>query len=107
MIRLPQFQGEASEDPENNLFICEKIWEEKKITYEDTKLAQLSITLRDCALGWYMSLDVNSTQGVPKTVVEVKKLLVNEFQKPSSEEQYMNEMIKIRQKPCESVWEID
>jgi hypothetical protein len=38
MIRLPKFWGEASEDPENNLFICENIWEAKKITYEDTKL---------------------------------------------------------------------
>jgi hypothetical protein len=37
----------------------------------------------------------------------VKKLLINEFQKPSSEDQYMNEMIEIRKKPGESVWEID
>jgi hypothetical protein len=28
-IRLPEFSGEASEEPENNLFICEKIWEAK------------------------------------------------------------------------------
>jgi hypothetical protein len=42
--------GEASEDPEKHLFIYEKIWEEKQITYEDTKLAQLSIKLRDRAL---------------------------------------------------------
>jgi hypothetical protein len=54
-----------------------------------------------------MSLDVNSPQGVPKTIADVKKLLVNEFQKPSSEDQYMNEMIEIRKKPGESVWEID
>ena len=26
-IRLPKFWGEASEDPENHLFICEKILE--------------------------------------------------------------------------------
>jgi hypothetical protein len=50
-----------------------------------------------------MSLDVNSLQGVPKTIVDVKKLLVNEFQKPNLEDQYMNEMIEIRQKPDESV----
>jgi hypothetical protein len=106
-IRLPEFQGEASEDPEKNLFICEKIWEAKKITDEDTNLTQLSITLRDHALDWYMSLDVNSPQGVPKTITDMKKLLVNEFQKPSSEDQYMNEMIEIRKKPGESVWEID
>jgi hypothetical protein len=31
-IRLPEFRGEASEDPEKHLFICEKIWEAKQIT---------------------------------------------------------------------------
>jgi hypothetical protein len=29
-IRLPEFKGEASEDPEKHLFICEKIWEAKR-----------------------------------------------------------------------------
>jgi hypothetical protein len=36
---------------------------------------QLAITFRDRALDWYMSLDVNSPQGAPKTVAEVKKLV--------------------------------
>jgi hypothetical protein len=40
-------------------------------------------------------------------IVNIKKLLLNEFQKPSSEDQYMNEMINIRQKPGEFVWDID
>ena len=48
--RLPKFREEVVEDPEKHLFICAKIWEEKQITDEDTKLAQLSITLRDHAL---------------------------------------------------------
>jgi hypothetical protein len=38
IIRLPEFQGEASKDPEKYLFTCEKIWEAKKITDEDTNL---------------------------------------------------------------------
>jgi hypothetical protein len=37
----------------------------------------------------------------------VKRQLINEFQKPSSEDQFMNEMIEIKQKPGESVWEVD
>jgi hypothetical protein len=106
-IRLPEFRGEATKDPEKHLFICAKIWEEKQITDEDTKLAQLAIMLRDRALDWYMSLDVNNPPGTTRTLTDVKKLLINEFQKPSSEDQYMNEMIEIRQKPGESVWEID
>jgi hypothetical protein len=84
-IKLP-VREEASEDPENNSFICENIWEEKKITDEDTKLAQLAITLRDHTLDWYMNLYVNNPPGRTQTIAYVKKLLINEFQKPSLED---------------------
>jgi hypothetical protein len=63
--------------------------------------------LRDHALDWYMSLAINSPPGKTRTIADVKKLLINKFQKPSSEDQYMNEMIEIRKKPGESVWDID
>jgi hypothetical protein len=106
-IRLPEFKGEALEDPEKHLFICENIWEAKQITDEDTKLSQLAITLRDHTLNWYMSLATNNPPGTTITIANIKKLLINEFQKPSLEDHYMNEMIEIRQKPGESVWEID
>jgi hypothetical protein len=53
-----------------------------------------------------MSLDTNSSPGMMRTLADIKKLLINEFQKPSSEDQYMNEIIKIRKKPRESVWDI-
>jgi hypothetical protein len=78
-IRLPKFKGEASEDPEKHLFICENIWEAKKITDEDTKIAQLAITIRDCALDWYEILATNSPPGTTRTIVDIKKLLINEF----------------------------
>jgi hypothetical protein len=54
-----------------------------------------------------MSLDTNSVPGMTRTLEDIKKLLINEFQKLSSEDRYMNEMIKIRQKLREFVWEID
>jgi hypothetical protein len=66
------------------LFICAKIWEEKKIIDEDTKLSQLVIMLRDCALDWYMSLDINNAPGMTRTLKDVKKLLINDFEKPRS-----------------------
>jgi hypothetical protein len=78
------------------VFICAKIWEEKEITDEDTKLAQLAIMLRDCTLDWYMCLDTNSASGMTRTLTDNKKLLINEVQNLSSEDQYMNEMIEIR-----------
>jgi hypothetical protein len=40
----------------------------KQITDEDTKVVQLEITFRDCALDWYMGLAVNNPMGAPTTV---------------------------------------
>jgi hypothetical protein len=80
-IRLLEFRGEATKDHEKHLFICEKIWEAKQITDEDTKLTQLAITLRDRVLDWYMSLDVKKPCGMTRTLTYINKLLINEFQK--------------------------
>jgi hypothetical protein len=52
--------------------------------------------IRYQALDWYMSLAVNSPPGVTRTISDFKKLLINEFEKNSSEDRYMNEMIEIR-----------
>jgi hypothetical protein len=54
-----------------------------------------------------MSLVTNNPPGTTRMIVDVKKLLINEFQKPSLKDQYMNEMIEIRQKLGESIWDID
>jgi hypothetical protein len=54
-----------------------------------------------------MGLTVNSPQGSPTIVVDVKKAFINEFKKPSLEDQFMNEMIDIKLKAGESVWEVD
>jgi hypothetical protein len=79
-IQLPKFHGEGSEDPEKHLFICENIWAAKQIIDEDTKVVQLAITFKNCALDWFMSLAVNNPQGAPTTITDVKKELINEFQ---------------------------
>jgi hypothetical protein len=47
---------------------------------------QLDIMLRDRALDWYMRLVVNSPPGKTRMIANVKKLLINEFQKPTSED---------------------
>jgi hypothetical protein len=54
-----------------------------------------------------MNLDVNIPPGVKRTIVDVKKILINEFQKPTLEYRYMHEMIEIGKKPSESIWDID
>ena len=103
-IRLLEFHGEGSKDPEKHLFIWEGIG---KLNRSETKVAQLAVTFKNRALDWFMFLVVNNPQGSPTTIADVKKALINEFQQPSSKDQYMNEMIEIKQKPGESVWEIE
>jgi hypothetical protein len=49
-IRLLEFRGDRSDDPKKHLLICEKIWESKHITHENTNVAQLEITFRDHTL---------------------------------------------------------
>jgi len=54
-----------------------------------------------------MSLTINNPPGVTTTIADVKKLLINEFYKPSLEYQYINKMIEIRKELGESIWEFD
>jgi hypothetical protein len=54
-----------------------------------------------------MGLTTNNPMVSHTTVAEVKRQLINEFQKPSSENKFMNEMKEIKQKPGESVWEVE
>jgi hypothetical protein len=54
-----------------------------------------------------MGLTVNNPTGAPITIPDVKKALINDFHKPSIEDQFMNNMIEIKQKLGESVWEVD
>jgi hypothetical protein len=57
-LRLPEFKGVGSEDPEQHLFVCEIVWAAKNIQDEVVKIAQLATTFRGCALVWYMKLQV-------------------------------------------------
>jgi hypothetical protein len=85
-IRLLEFKGEALEELEKHLFIYENIREARQITNKDTKLDQLAITLRDRTLDWYMILATNNPPRTTRTIADIKKMLINEFQKPSSED---------------------
>jgi hypothetical protein len=60
MIILPKFHGDGSKDPDKHLFVCERIWEVKRVNNEVEKVAQLEIMFRNRALDWYMSLAVKN-----------------------------------------------
>jgi hypothetical protein len=104
-----KFKGEACRRTRKNICSSVRRFGKRKqiIDMKILNLKNLAITLRDRALDWYMSLATNNPPGTTRTIADIKKLLINEFHKPSLEDQYMNEMIEIRQKPGESVWDID
>jgi hypothetical protein len=74
-----EFRGDGSEDPKKNLFMYERIWEEKTVSDEETKVVQLVITFKNCTLDWYMNLVVNNPQGALGKIEEIKQALITEF----------------------------
>jgi hypothetical protein len=51
-LRMVEFHGVGSEDPEKHLFLCETICTVKNVQDEATKIAQLSMTFIGHALLW-------------------------------------------------------
>lgn len=53
-IKLPIFRGTGLEDPNEHWILCEAMWDVKKVTDDNVKMAQLKTTFRDRALNWFM-----------------------------------------------------
>ena len=94
-MRLPIFRGDGSEDLDQHWFLCEVVWNIKNVTDKVVKRAQLSTTLRDHTLRWYMKLVQGLSQ--PKPLNEIKNALIVEFKKPKSESQCIIEIKEIKQ----------
>ena len=45
-IKLPLFQGNATEDPQQYWFFSEVVWTLKQVQYDDIKKGQLDMTFR-------------------------------------------------------------
>jgi hypothetical protein len=84
-LRLPEFWGIGSEDPEKHLFVCETIWAAKNVQDEAVKIAQLETTFRGHALVWYMKLQSTTPIGQARTLTKITQALLKEFKKPKSE----------------------
>ena len=81
-IKLAIFRGTGAEDPEQHFFICEVVWNIKKVQNNDIKRVQLTTTIRDIALTWFMKFSASVQQ--PRTIKEIKDELKKEFKKPKS-----------------------
>jgi hypothetical protein len=104
-MRLPIFRGDGSEDPDQHWFMYEAVWNIKNVTDEVVKRTQFSTTLRDRTLSWYMNLVQGLVQ--PKTLGEIKNVLIADFKKTKSESQCITELKEIKQKVVELVWDFN
>ena len=86
-IKLPRFNGNGLEDPEQHWFLCEVVCIVRQVLDEAIKKAQMITTFRDHALDWYMKFYVVPV-GVPqKSLDQIQIGLIEEFKKPKSESQ--------------------
>ena len=53
-MKLPVFKGTRLEDPEQHWFLCDIVWNVKKVIDDDIKMEQLTTTFRDRALNQFM-----------------------------------------------------
>ena len=80
--KLPFFHGNKTDDPEQYWFLCEAVWTVRQTTNDDVKKGQLATTVQGCALDWYMKFIQVPTGTPAKTLDEVRRGLIEEFQKP-------------------------
>jgi hypothetical protein len=74
----------GKDDAEQHWFTCEAIWFVKRITDEATKIVQLETMFRDRALTWYMKYKATASAGQARSLTEIKRYILKEFQKPKS-----------------------
>ena len=87
-IKLPIFTGTGSKDLEQFWFLCEAVWNAKKITDPDVRATQLITSFQDRDLTWFMKF--SSTQS--PTLDEIKAAITKEFINPKSESQSITEL---------------
>ena len=106
-MKLPIFNGNGTDDPEQYWFLCEAIWTARQNIDDDVKKSQLATTLRGRALEWFMIFTRVPQGGAVKTLDEIRIGLFEEFKKPKSEAQYITELKEIKQLPNETIWDFD
>ena len=77
------------------------------INNDDIQKAQMIMTLRGCALDWYMKYYVVPLGQPQRNLEEIRRAMILKFRKPQSESQCITEIKEIKQAPAEIVWDFD
>ena len=106
-IKLPIFNGNGLEDPEQHWFLGDTVWIVRQIQDENIKKEQMITTLWGHVLDWYMKFSIVPVGVVPKTLNEIRLGLIDEFKKSKSKSQCIIDIKEIKQLPTKSVWDFD
>ena len=101
-LKLPTFKGVGDEDMDRFQFVAGLVWTAQNIVSDTVKRAQLSLAFEGRALDWCMRY---IGQNVNTTIDEIKAALKQQFKKPKSYYQIVNNLKDIKQGPSESIWE--
>lgn len=91
------FHGTRKYDTEQHWFTYEAIWVVKHIIDDATKIVQFETTFRDNTLAWYMKHMVTTLAGQTRTLDDIKRDMLKEFQKPKFESQCIIGIEEIKQ----------
>ena len=106
-MKLPIFNGNGIDDPEQYWFLCEAIWTTRQTTDDDVKKIHRATTLRCLALEWFMRFTRVPQGGTTKTLDEIRTGLFEEFRKLKFEARYITKLKEIKQLPNEMIWDFD
>jgi hypothetical protein len=76
--------GMSRDDVEHHWFTCEAIWYFKRVIYEVSKISQLDTNFIDISSTSYMKYKVSMPKGQHRSLKEIKRDLLREFQNPNS-----------------------
>jgi hypothetical protein len=72
---------------------------------KEAKIAQLDTTLKDKAMMWYMKYNSTTPAVQARSLKEIKRYQLREFQRPKSESQYITKVKDINQLVVETSWD--
>ena len=72
---------------------------------KEAKIAQLETTLKDKAMMWYMKYKSTTSAVQARSLKEIKRYLLREFQRPKSESQCITKVKDINKLVVETSWD--
>ena len=103
-LRLPTFKGVGDEDMDRFWFVADSVWTAQNVATDMMKRAQLPLAFEDRVVDWYMR---HIAQNGSASIQDIKDALKQQFQKPKSYSQCMNEIKEIHQELNEFLSEED